>query len=83
VSTNLVYADNDEEVKLSPIPSIADKGVITGNTVCSMYHLKDSNDHEGGYFIFPNICVRIPGTFRLRFSLFEIVGYVFLLLFFS
>ena len=31
---------------------------------------------DGGFFVFPDISVKIEGTFRLRFSLFEMIKWV-------
>ena len=38
-----------------------------------------NNSQDGGFFVFPDISVRLEGDFRLRFSLFEIMKYVTLL----
>ncbi|KAF8346679.1 velvet factor-domain-containing protein [Amanita rubescens] len=48
----------------------------TGSGVSSMYHLRDlQNDNEdAGFFVFPNLSVRIEGSYRLKLSLFEVVG---------
>ena len=44
----------------------------------SLYHLKDSeNDNrDAGFFVFPDLSVRQEGSYRLKLSLFEVVGYV-------
>jgi hypothetical protein len=46
----------------------------TGSVVSSFYHLKDIDNSDAGFFVFPDLSVRTEGTYRLKFSLFEIVG---------
>ncbi|KAH7102453.1 velvet factor-domain-containing protein [Auriculariales sp. MPI-PUGE-AT-0066] len=48
----------------------------TGSTVSSLYHMKvNSQDHpDAALFVFPDLSVRTEGTYRLKFTLFEIVG---------
>jgi hypothetical protein len=50
----------------------------TGSVVSSLYHLKDSeNDNrDAGFFVFPDLSVRQEGSYRLKLSLFEVVGCV-------
>lgn len=52
----------------------------TGSVVSSLYHLKDPqhNNQDAGFFVFPDLSVRTEGSYRLKLSLFEVVGYVFL-----
>ncbi|KAI8142609.1 velvet factor [Fennellomyces sp. T-0311] len=45
---------------------------LAGQTVSSMYKLKDYDNNDGGFFVFGDLSVRIEGQFRLRFTLFEI-----------
>ncbi|KAI8974450.1 velvet factor-domain-containing protein [Pilobolus umbonatus] len=45
---------------------------LSGQTVSSMYKLKDIDNHDGAFFIFGDLSVKIEGTFRLKLSLFEI-----------
>ncbi|KAK9767889.1 hypothetical protein K7432_001913 [Basidiobolus ranarum] len=45
---------------------------LTGTTVSSLFKLKDIDNSDGGFFVFPDISVRLEGRFRLRFSLYEI-----------
>ncbi|KAI9230348.1 MAG: velvet factor, partial [Piptocephalis tieghemiana] len=45
-----------------------------GGVVSSLYHLKDMDNTDGGFFVFPDISVRMEGLFRLKFSLYEIIG---------
>ncbi|KAL0952514.1 hypothetical protein HGRIS_006776 [Hohenbuehelia grisea] len=48
----------------------------TGSVVSSLYHLKDSehNNEDAGFFVFPDLSVRTEGSYRLKLSLFEVVG---------
>ncbi|CAG8614090.1 685_t:CDS:2 [Paraglomus occultum] len=66
---NLVHPsqENSEQYNMSP-------RVLTGTVVSSLHKLKDIDNQDGGFFVFGDISVRIEGRFRLRFSLFEIIG---------
>jgi hypothetical protein len=48
----------------------------TGSVVSSLYHLKDSENEnrDAGFFVFPDLSVRQEGSYRLKLSLFEVVG---------
>ncbi|EKM76255.1 hypothetical protein AGABI1DRAFT_144390 [Agaricus bisporus var. burnettii JB137-S8] len=48
----------------------------TGSVVSSLYHLKDPQHHneDAGFFVFPDLSVRTEGSYRLKLSLFEVVG---------
>lgn len=48
----------------------------TGSIVSSLYHLKDTeyNNQDAGFFVFPDLSVRTEGSYRLKFSLFEVKG---------
>ncbi|KAI8329215.1 velvet factor [Chlamydoabsidia padenii] len=45
-----------------------------GAVVQSLHKLKDPDNKDGGFFIFADISVRLEGNYRLKFTLFEIVG---------
>ncbi len=47
----------------------------TGSVVSSLYHLKDTENqnHDAGFFVFPDLSVRTEGSYRLKLSLFEVV----------
>ncbi|KAJ2731306.1 hypothetical protein IW152_004653 [Coemansia sp. BCRC 34962] len=47
---------------------------MTGSVVASLAHLKDIDGNDGAFFVFPDLSVRCEGVYRLKFSLFEIVG---------
>lgn len=48
----------------------------TGSVVSSLYHLKDSENanEDTGFFVFPDLSVRTEGSYRLKLSLYEVVG---------
>ena len=46
-----------------------------GSVVSSLYTLKDPDKgRETGVFVFPDLSVRTEGSYRLKLSLFEVVG---------
>ncbi|KAF2036671.1 hypothetical protein EK21DRAFT_50261, partial [Setomelanomma holmii] len=47
---------------------------LTGTLVSSLHCLKDTNNKEGGFFIFGDISVKDVGTYRLRVTLHELAG---------
>ena len=53
----------------------------TGSVVSSLYHLKDSENQnaDAGFFVFPDLSVRTEGSYRLKLSLFEVVGSVIII----
>ncbi|KAJ7902321.1 velvet factor-domain-containing protein [Mycena leptocephala] len=71
----LVEAHNDTEVKY-----VCDGGSpsTSGALVSSIRVLKDhpNTDQDAAFFIFPNICVRLEGSWRFKLSLFVIDGQV-------
>lgn len=44
-----------------------------GSAVSSLYHLKDTDNSDKGFFVFPDLSVRVEGEFRLKLDLYEIV----------
>ncbi|KAJ3032608.1 hypothetical protein HDV00_007327 [Rhizophlyctis rosea] len=46
----------------------------TGSIVSPLYRLKDVDNRDGAFFVFPDLSVRMEGSYRLRFTLFEVVG---------
>ncbi|KAL2911435.1 hypothetical protein HK105_209086 [Polyrhizophydium stewartii] len=47
---------------------------LFGNTTSGCYKLSDFSGHHGAYFLFPELCLRIEGQFRLKFSLFDVTS---------
>ncbi|CAJ0827426.1 15419_t:CDS:10, partial [Entrophospora sp. SA101] len=69
---SLVAPDTDEELHLLRDGKTRS---TTGSVVSSLYHLKDTDNSDAGFFVFPDLSVRMEGTYRLKLSLFEIIGY--------
>ncbi|KAI8058988.1 velvet factor-domain-containing protein [Gongronella butleri] len=68
---SLMASDIDEEVHLLRDGKTRS---TTGSVVSSLYHLKDTDNTDAGFFVFPDLSVRIEGRYRLKLSLFEIIG---------
>ncbi|KAL1921192.1 uncharacterized protein VTP21DRAFT_10908 [Calcarisporiella thermophila] len=47
---------------------------LTGGIVSSLYRLKDVDNSDAGFFVFPELSVRVEGWFRLKFSLYSIAS---------
>jgi hypothetical protein len=60
---SLYKADKDE-----PLPGES----LIGTLASSIHKIKDFNNQDAGFFIFGDISVRVLGTYRLHFSLFEL-----------
>jgi hypothetical protein len=69
----LCKPDSDEELKF--LKDGKTKYTI-GSAVSSLYQLKETNnsEEESGLFVFPDLSVRSEGSYRLKFSLFEVTG---------
>jgi hypothetical protein len=63
---SLWKADKDE-----PHDESGDKA-LCGTLVSSLNRLKDESNKDGGFLIHGDISVRVQGSFRLRFTLFEL-----------
>jgi hypothetical protein len=51
---------------------------LTGTPVSSLYHLKDLDNNDAAFFVFPDLGVRKEGRYRLKMTVYEIVEYVLL-----
>ncbi|KAI9209008.1 uncharacterized protein BJ171DRAFT_419202, partial [Polychytrium aggregatum] len=60
---SLVSADSDEELHLLRDGKTRS---TTGSIVSSLYRLKDLDGKEGAYFVFPDLSVRMEGSYRLK-----------------
>ncbi|KAJ1899022.1 hypothetical protein LPJ66_002389, partial [Kickxella alabastrina] len=71
-----MYATLMDERGERELNTLSDKKArtMTGSVVASLAHLKDVNGNDGAFFVFPDLSVRCEGVYRLKFSLFEIVG---------
>ena len=66
----LVGGDEDAELH------VVDDGktrFLTGTPVSSLYHLKDLDNSDAAFFVFPDLGVRKEGRYRLKLTLFEII----------
>lgn len=61
-------------VKGEHIHTVDLAGILGGTTVSSLHKLKDTNNQEGGFFIFGDLSVKVDGDYRLQFSTYEIRG---------
>ncbi|KAI9308456.1 velvet factor, partial [Cunninghamella echinulata] len=52
---------------------IQDHPVLSGQTVSSMYKLKDITNSDGSFFCFGDLSSKIEGEFKLKFTLCEIL----------
>jgi len=70
---SLASPDSDEELHLLKDGKTR---CTTGSVVSSLYHLKDSENggQDAGFFVFPDLSVRTEGSYRLKLTLFEVVG---------
>ena len=70
---SLASPDRDEELHLLKDGKTR---CTTGSVVSSLYHLKDTErqNEDAGFFVFPDVSVRTEGSYRLKLSLFEVVG---------
>jgi hypothetical protein len=48
------------------------KQALAGSLVSSLHRLKDTNNQDGGFFVFGDVSCRATGTHRLHFSLFDL-----------
>ncbi|KAL1919019.1 uncharacterized protein VTP21DRAFT_2400 [Calcarisporiella thermophila] len=64
---NVVQPDSFREINY-----FGGNRVCVGTVVQSLYKLKDLDNSDGGFFVYPDISVRLEGTFRLKFTLYEI-----------
>jgi hypothetical protein len=59
--------DEDQDEQTGPKESD-----LTGTLVSSLYSLKDTDNSQGGFFVFGDLSVRRVGTYRLAFILYEL-----------
>ncbi|KAJ1953513.1 hypothetical protein IWQ62_005974, partial [Dispira parvispora] len=49
--------------------------ILSGSLVSSVHNLRDINGKRGAFFVFPDLSIRLEGTYRLKFHLYELVGH--------
>jgi hypothetical protein len=59
--------DDDQDEQAGP-----KENDLTGTLVSSLYSLKDTDNSQGGFFVFGDLSVRRVGTYRLAFILYEL-----------
>jgi len=67
----LADADTDEELHLLQDGKTR---YTTGSCVSCLYHLKDIDGSHQGFFVFPDLSIRVEGRYRLKLCLFETIG---------
>jgi hypothetical protein len=67
----LADAETDEELHLLHDGKTR---YTTGSCVSCLYHLKDVDGSEQGFFVFPDLSIRVEGRYRLKLCLFETIG---------
>lgn len=60
--------ENDEQQRRTETKG----GDLAGTVVSSLYNLKDTDNTQGGFFVFGDLSVKREGSFRLEFTLFEL-----------
>lgn len=68
----LANAETDEELHLL---GDGKTRYTTGSCVSCLYHLKDIDGSEQGFFVFPDLSIRVEGQYRLKLCLFETIGH--------
>ncbi|KAI8617771.1 velvet factor-domain-containing protein, partial [Chytriomyces sp. MP71] len=68
---SLIALDNEDEVHILHDGKTRS---TTGSIVSSLYRLRDLDNKDGAFFVFPDLSVRMEGSYRLKFSLFEIIN---------
>lgn len=67
MTSSLVPENFDEEAKGPELPS----NYLVGSLASSIHRLRDTDNVEGGFFVFGDLSVKQEGRYRLRFSLYE------------
>jgi hypothetical protein len=65
VSVSLYKHDKDEAIEGTPFD------ILSGTLVSSLHRLKDIDNKDGAFFIFGDISIKVQGSYRLRFTLYE------------
>ncbi|KAM7188624.1 Velvet factor domain containing protein [Naviculisporaceae sp. PSN 640] len=84
LTARLIKAHGKEDSPSSPEDSVAPSSLshnnnpeprendLVGTVVSSLYSLKDTDNTQGGFFVFGDLSVRKEGTYRLEFILYEL-----------
>lgn len=68
----LCHAETDEELHLL---NDGKTRYTSGSCVSCLYHLKDIDGSHQGFFVFPDLSIRVEGRYRLKLCLFETIGH--------
>ncbi|SJX61010.1 related to velvet A protein [Sporisorium reilianum f. sp. reilianum] len=68
----LCNAETDEELHLL---NDGKTRYTSGSCVSCLYHLKDIDGSHQGFFVFPDLSIRVEGRYRLKLCLFETIGH--------
>ncbi|KAK0641005.1 velvet factor-domain-containing protein [Cercophora newfieldiana] len=73
LTARLVSGRDDDSSTDGDSPSPSPKeNALTGTVVSSLYSLKDTDNAQGGFFVFGDLSVRKEGFYRLEFTLYEL-----------
>jgi len=73
LTARLVSPKDDDSSTEGDSPSPSPKeNALTGTVVSSLYSLKDTDNSQGGFFVFGDLSVRKEGYYRLEFTLYEL-----------
>lgn len=67
MTSSLVQENYGESCKDQELPS----NYLVGSHASSVHRLRDTDNVEGGFFVFGDLSVKREGRFRLRFTLYE------------
>ena len=67
----LTEPTSEDEIARTPISELA---VTNSGYVSSVQRFKDVDERDGSFFCFQDLSIRIEGSFRLKFNLFEVSG---------
>ncbi|POR36993.1 Uncharacterized protein TPAR_02808 [Tolypocladium paradoxum] len=67
MTSSLVPENHGESPKDQELPS----NYLVGSHASSVHRLRDTDNVEGGFFVFGDLSVKREGRFRLRFTLYE------------
>ncbi|KAJ1032465.1 hypothetical protein NDA16_000489 [Ustilago loliicola] len=68
----LCHAETNEELHLL---NDGKTRYTSGSCVSCLYHLKDIDGSHQGFFVFPDLSIRVEGRYRLKLCLFETIGH--------
>ncbi|KAL8710728.1 MAG: hypothetical protein Q9220_004746 [cf. Caloplaca sp. 1 TL-2023] len=58
------------------LPQAVPQTDLSGTVVSSLHRLKDTDNSDGGFFVFGDLSVKVEGEYQLRFRLFEMIKYL-------